>query len=506
MNGNTGSGSGGANGGGGGGPRSRGVARTFSTDSRDSGDDGLRSRRGVSRTYSGYDSADSAYESAEDLNNSNSVLVRIGGAMPPRRSAKRKKKKDLHSSRSALPIVPILLAVGLFFCALDAGYVVIVLKKDDARQSDVKAAVSKSNGNSNSSRTAANVDAILNDPERAHIVQLLKDAKIDFAALDPETVQQIPKWREVTDLYGSEPAIAGLETCDDFMRSPNPAAHFVSTAGTFNTGTNLMAELLIANCHMPARMKEFGASQRGVRWQVLWGKHTPVFNETFRQTHRTYNDSTLEADHIFPAVMVRDPLKWMQSMCRHEYAANWKHNKEHCPNLVFTNEDKKSNDDDDEAGDDANKKRNGIRPTLTGGVPLSVQYSEFRTRHDTLVGFWNDWYRQYADVKWPRLLVRFEDLIFFPKQVTKTVCECAGGELNHRPFKYITESAKKGTSAHGKKSERTTYLDALIKYGTEAGRYNGYRPEDLKYAQKYLDPRLMDLFKYKLPPSTAIQR
>jgi hypothetical protein len=214
-----------------------------------------------------------------------------------------------------------------------------------------------------------------------------------------------------------------------------------------------------------------------------------VFNETFRQGHRTYEDAELTANAMFPAVTVRDPLKWMQSMCRHEYGAHWPHTVEHCPNLVPTSVDFQ-----------LLQERN-ISVSETGAVPVSVHYAEFQREHDSLVGFWNEWYQQYAAVKWPRLMVRFEDLVFFPQQVTKVVCECAGGELNHRePFRFIVDSAKKGIGQHGKKSERTTYIDALIKYGTEKGRYLGYNQKDLDYIRKYMDPELLRLFRYKPPP------
>jgi hypothetical protein len=102
-------------------------------------------------------------------------------------------------------------------------------------------------------------------------------------------------------------------------------------------------------------------------------------------------------------------------------------------------------------------------------------------------------------------MVRFEDLVFFPQQVTQTVCECAGGELNpHKPFRFIVDSAKRGDAAHGKLSERTTYLDALIKYGTERGRYKGFRREDLAYVRQHLDPHLMELFQYKFPKAAIL--
>lgn len=337
-------------------------------------------------------------------------------------------------------------------------------------------------------RVLAEIEA---DPDKQPILQLLIDADVDFNDIDADKLAQLPKWSDVTSLYGSEPVYVGLETCQPFQANTkiDPVEHFVSVAGSFNTGTNLMSELLISNCRMKERVTRYGLSQKGVRWQVLWGKHTPVFNETFRQGHRTYKDDFLTADAMFPAVTVRDPLKWAQSMCRHQYGAEWPHDKsKHCPNLV-------PNDVDLHL-----MKHKNVTVSATGAVPVQVTYAEFNVHHDSLIGFWNDWYNEYVNVKWPRLLVRFEDLVFFPQQVTKTVCECAGGELNPgRPFKFIVNSAKRGDAAHGKMSERTTYIDALMKYGTEKGRYKGFTRDDLDYLRKHLDPKLMQLFRYKYP-------
>jgi hypothetical protein len=325
------------------------------------------------------------------------------------------------------------------------------------------------------------LQAILNDPERSRLVQLLTDAQIDLESVPIQTLRQLPKWSDVSALYGDRPVILGLERCQEFQRLPDPAEHFVATAGTFNTGTNLMAELLMQNCRMPARIAKYGPDRIGVRWQVLWGKHTPVFNETYRLSHRTYEDK-VQPDYMLPAVMVRDPYKWMISMCRHEYGAMWRHSEKHCPNLVPNHLDPKIS-----------------HLTETGGIPVDVMYKEFTVQYDTLVGFWNDWYSQYANVTWPRLLIRFEDLIFYPTDVTRTACECAGGEINpDQPFKFVVESAKHGNKAHGK--DRTGYIDALVKYGTEAGRYKGYDAADLEYARKYLSPELMAMFQYKLAP------
>lgn len=147
---------------------------------------------------------------------------------------------------------------------------------------------------------------------------------------DYETIiKQLPNISDIIKLYGSKPIVYGLETCSIFQNKSgiDLAQHFVSVAGTFNTGTNIMSELLIANCYMPERYKKYHTA--GVRWQVIWGKHTPIYNETYRQIHKTglyissnttaTNDSSssheLLADNVFPAVMIRDPYKWMQSVC-----------------------------------------------------------------------------------------------------------------------------------------------------------------------------------------------
>lgn len=174
-------------------------------------------------------------------------------------------------------------------------------------------------------------------------------------------------------------------------------------------------------------------------------------------------------------------------MCRHPYAADWIHDPDHCPNLL-PNEI------------DLNLMSMEEKDAISTGVTMNVTvtYAEFTRQHATLVEFWNDWYKAYVEAPFPRLIVRFEDVVFHPKQITKTVCECAGGILDpSRPFRYIVDSAKKG-AAHG--TEKTSYVDALIKYGTEEGRYKGFEPEDLEYAREQLDPDLMRLFGYSYPP------
>jgi hypothetical protein len=108
------------------------------------------------------------------------------------------------------------------------------------------------------------------DTDKGPILNLLKDAGIDLDSLEQKVVDSLPLWSTVVKLYGDKPRIVGLDTCMAFRSSGDPADHFLGVAGTFNTGTNLMSELFIANCHMPARMAKFGKVNRGIRWQVRY--------------------------------------------------------------------------------------------------------------------------------------------------------------------------------------------------------------------------------------------
>jgi hypothetical protein len=126
-----------------------------------------------------------------------------------------------------------------------------------------------SNGNSNNDKPEPV------DPfelyAKARILELIREAGVHIdIERDADIIRELPTWKQVTDLYGEKPVIHGLDTCQKFQDHSDRADHFVSTAGTFNSGTNLMAELLIANCHMQDRMEKYGATNRGVRWQVPW--------------------------------------------------------------------------------------------------------------------------------------------------------------------------------------------------------------------------------------------
>ena len=202
---------------------------------------------------------------------------------------------------------------------------------------------------------------------------------------------------------------------------------------------------------------------------ILRGKHTPPGDEAFRQSHKTKKDGNIDANNILPAVTIRDPLVWLQSMCRHHYTA---HSatlaSNHCPDFSSMSD-----------------------PRF---LQTWVQYSDFSRRYQSILHLWNDYYQEYLQASFPRLLVRFEDLLFHPKAVTKSLCECAGGSMNAGRFRYIVDSAKKGPTAHG--NVRTGYIDALVKYGSANNRYQNFHSQDLEYIKQHVDKELMNVMQY----------
>lgn len=199
-------------------------------------------------------------------------------------------------------------------------------------------------------------------------------------------------------------------------------------------------------------------------------------------------------------------------------SAHWFHPPHHCPNLIPNDQDyeflqvasiykrpkfRKFHHDDPWLMDNVFNTANFL-PNHTV-VPLYVRYKLTNTTHTSLAHLWNDWYNEYIQGEFPRLVVRMEDLVFHAKSVITQVCECVGGTttLGRRDFAYITESAKHG-EIHG--NDKTSLLQAMIRYGSSSklNRTRGMTREDIEYARKVFDANLMDMFGYKHPTTKWI--
>jgi hypothetical protein len=322
---------------------------------------------------------------------------------------------------------------------------------------------------------------LLSTEHNNKIIDIFREAGVE---LDESELLDLPTWEDIVDLVGDSPVVHGLETCEAFRNSVPAVERNLGAAGMFNTGTNLVTSLLKQNCKIPERVAKYGTAAsreaHGIRWQVSWGKHTPAH---YKWDHATDHARDIDKTSILPVVTIRDPYKWMASMCKNGYTARWPHNSKQCPHLVARRDPR-------------------IVQRPSEPVAVHVTYAEKRSSsHNSLAHLWNDWYNDYyKHAGYPRLMVRFEDLIFYPKEMTKLICECAGGELQLPSFAYIVNPAKTGPG-HGRTSERTGMVQAWIRYGKKPEIMGGFQSADYRAAREFLDEDLMNIFGYSHPPA-----
>lgn len=108
---------------------------------------------------------------------------------------------------------------------------------------------------------------------------------------------------------------------------------------------------------------------------------------------------------------------------------------------------------------------------------------------------YSDWYLQYFHADYPRLMIRFEDILYHQEDVIRKIQQCIGMNTS-KPFIFQTRSAK----WHGDPTDFTT---ALQKYVTESLRSRGLNHDDRQYAREKLHPDLMRTFQYKHIPTRA---
>ena len=119
-------------------------------------------------------------------------------------------------------------------------------------------------------------------------------------------------------------------------------------------------------------------------WQVPWGKHR---HASVKWNHTANRFGGIDKHHVLPLVIIRDPFSWMQSMCKHRYAARWRHQPSHCPNLVPNEDDKAS------------------FAHLQDAFQVVVKYDEQeRVFYKSLVHLWSEWYREYFEADYPLLM------------------------------------------------------------------------------------------------------
>jgi len=326
---------------------------------------------------------------------------------------------------------------------------------------------------------------------RRSLEEVLSRAGVE---VDPELRRELPPAEEAEWLYygggDGEAVVLGLDSCEKFRDTIKGEDRFIAVAGMFNTGTNLLSDLLVNNCYLPEKVQKFGEKKIGMRGQVPWGKHSPM---SWRGHHVAEGGAgdVIQTD-VLPAVVVKDPFTWMTSMCRHKYAANWHHTEGHCPNLVPIY--------DEEKNDEMVQSPEGGQGKT---IPVQVKYRETKvTKHESLAGLWNDWYQPWVyEATFPRIIVRFEDLLLRAEEVVTTVCHCGGGEMREA-FQYDVDTAKHGIAHKGANG----MTSAIVRYTNATLRLEPYQERDLRYADEALRPDLMETFGYRYGVKRAEDR
>lgn len=270
----------------------------------------------------------------------------------------------------------------------------------------------------------------------------------------------LPRWSSFTELYGDDPVVLGLERCEQYRN--------VQTRNGVNSRPILVESL--PHSGAPALVEAIRLNLGNATVQA----GTAVEGQRFPRHGNFGNSSSLP---FLPLVVVRDPFRWMQLMCHLPLNANWtRGEKGRCPNFVPS----------------AAERRN---PRYSNVTTFHVEVTHddvYKERYASLVDLWTSYYRSYIAADFPRLVIRFEDLMFHAERVMEQVSQCIGSPMT-KPYEY----------SHPDRSLLDTgrYGRMLELYASEAGRYSHLTVEDLMYQKYALSPGLMDLLHYKRMPN-----
>lgn len=119
---------------------------------------------------------------------------------------------------------------------------------------------------------------------------------------------------------------------------------------------------------------------------------------------------------------------------------------------------------------------------------------------DSLIHLYNDWYMQYfVNATYPRLIVRFEDMLLYPREMMDVIANCLGTTtVPYNQFRYEIGKAK----SHG---SGTTFVEALLKSGNKKRRYDRLTNNDIQHTIQNLNSTLfIHEMKYTMPNLSTI--
>jgi hypothetical protein len=108
------------------------------------------------------------------------------------------------------------------------------------------------------------------------------------------------------------------------------------------------------------------------------------------------------------------------------------------------------------------------------------------------------WYREYYESNMPRIIIRFEDLLFHTEKVIDSIRDCVGAQWKSETFQWQAAPAK--THPYfAKFKPPSSLISAIIKYGTSRGRLGNMNKDDHMYARQIIDANMIHNFHYRDP-------
>jgi hypothetical protein len=289
---------------------------------------------------------------------------------------------------------------------------------------------------------------------------LARAGKMNLSTKDCDA---LPLWSSFTELYGKDPVVLGLERCEQYRTAKarhSRDSNAILVESLPHSGAAALVESLSQNIgNLTVKLSMSGKEQR------------------FPRQGNFLDSSSLP---FLPVFVVRDPFRWMQLMCHLPFNANWtRGEKGRCPNFVPS------------AAERADPRFNNMSTFHVEVIHDDV----LRERYASLVDLWSSYYRSYVAADFPRLIVRFEDLVFHAERVMDLVSQCIGSPMM-KSFDYSLPD--RSLLAGGR------YGQMLKLYATEEGRYSHLTMADLLYQKYALSPALMDLLHYKHMPNRGL--
>jgi hypothetical protein len=157
-------------------------------------------------------------------------------------------------------------------------------------------------------------------------------------------------------------------------------------------------------------------------------------------------------------------------MCESPYTLQWNHSSHHCPTLV---------------------------DSTNASVPVKIRWSKGYIRSwPSLAHLWSMWYREYYESSMPRIIIRYEDLLFHTEKVIDSIRDCVGGSWKSDTFQWQAAPAKTHPYFARFKAP-SSLVSAIIKYGTAKGREGTMNKDDQTYAREFIDASLVHNFHYQ---------